>query len=257
MSMSPSAQVFSEGEDDEDSFSPFVAQPQPPAQKSPRDEMEEYFDLSPIPPRSNEGGAKRALVFDPSPPRSKRTVPSAAAAAATERGRDDRQHFVMREVMSGVGGLEDAYLELRGGGKNTSFVVIKMPEMSQLENNQATVAFRPVGSFPPGQEIRFNVARARMGMFRGYRIELGRVQQKNDVFTAGIDNADRTAFPTNLSALGYPQDEIVFSVVRVPSKGGYNEWSLSASDYRNVRMRLVVVLVDPFAAVKIFEFSEN
>lgn len=205
MSMSPSAQVFSEGDDDdEDSFSPFVAPPQPqppPAQKSPRDEMEEYFDLSPILPRSNEGtGAKRALVFDPSPPRSKRTVPS--ATAATERGRGDRQHFVMREVTSGVGGLEDAYLELRGGGKNTSFVVIKMPDLSPLENNQATVAFRPVGSFPPGQEIRFNVARARIGMFRGYRIELGRVQQKDDVFTAGIDNADRTAFPTNLSALG-------------------------------------------------------
>lgn len=255
MSMFPTA-VWSDEEEDA-AFSPIAPAPAP----DPNDEKEAYFRFSLVPspksisPIPREGGARRALVFDPSPPRAKRPV--TVVAAEPERGRGDRQHFVMREVTSGVGGLEDAYLELRGGGKTTPFVVLKMPELSQLENNQATVTFRPVGSFPPGQEIRFNVARAKAGMFRGYRIELGRARQKDDVFTAGIDNADQTAFPTDLSALGYPQDEIVFSVVRVPSRGGYNEWSLSASDYRNVRMRLVVVLVDPFVAVKIFEFSEN
>lgn len=212
---------------------------------------EEEEDESPRSTTARESNNENEMRFSIVPPRDDgiqgpRRQLTFPVSRAPERGRGERQHFTMRAVR---GGLEDALVDLMGG-RREPFVVIKLPGLTELESNQGIVAFRPFGQRRE-TELQFNVARSAAGQFRGYR---GSLVRDSDAFTEGIDDSDQTLFPINLEKTGWPPEESVFSLVRVPGEGGYNVWTVSATD-ANKRMRLTLVLVAPKMAVRIFTFD--
>lgn len=124
-----------------------------------------------------------------------------------------------------------------------------MPGLEALESNEKTIQYRLFGD-PGGNVMQFNVERNVPGKFRGYRMDTRRYAPEALPPIDGIDNEDRTLFPVEYGSFGFPKESVVFSLVR----GASGVWTISVDPANERRPGLIVVLVVPMSAARIFDF---
>lgn len=200
-------------------------------------------------------GMRFSLVPQRSPVRRGLTFEQArnpGLAKTLERPRGEEQRFTVTAVR---GGLEEALVNLAVQRK--SFVILRMPDNSDLEAGQTVIRYRPYtyGDYKGPSEVQFNVERNKRLQFRGYRLSTGNNnQERNQV--QGIDDEPLALFPLNYDKEGWPQSSIVFSLVQVPGPDGVDVWTLSVAN-ENKQTPIIIVLVAPRMFVRVFTLNSD
>ena len=238
---------FRGGGGDRSFFSPASPPPDSGPRKNPFGSSE-----APMKPSPGFEGMRFSLVPDRAPVRRGLAFEYARTPARQqERPRGEEQRFTVTPVR---GGLEEALVNLAVQKK--SFVILRMPDNSELEAGQAVVRYKPYvyGNYSGPGEVAFNVERTKPFQFRGYRLATGASQGRSPV--PGIDDEPLVLFPIEYGKQGWPQSSIVFSLVQVPGPDGLGMWTLSVAT-ENKRVPLIVVLVAPRMLVRVFTLNPD